>query len=213
MKPTSGSSSIITAKRKVSVLVKTCNYCDTCLDSVLRDRIVIGIIDSVTRQELVKIRKLTFAQCVDMCRAAEGADMRNKVLKPDKVYQLSVTDKSRTAKRKCKFCELMHMLWKELCPAYGQKCNKCNEANHLASEFPEFLRVPRVHKFDEESISFSEEELISMVKAGADSKVINCRMIVGSKDVVFQVDPSATANLLLLQYADSVKPDARVLKM
>ena len=52
-----------------------------------------------------------------------------------------------------------------------------------------------------------------MVKKSTDSKLIKCRMIVVGKDVVFQVDPGASANLLPLRYADSVKPDTRVLKM
>ena len=116
----------------------------------------------------------------------------------------------------------MQVLWvrKELCSAYGQKCNKCNRVNHFASECqkktPENVKakkVSRVHTLDEKNIFFSEKEWISIMKTGADSKVINCRMIVDGKDVTFQVEPDATANLLPLQYADSVKPDARVLKM
>ena len=60
------------------VLVKSCNFCDNCLDSMLRDRIVIGMRDSATRQELLKIRKLTLDKCVDLCKAAETAETHNR---------------------------------------------------------------------------------------------------------------------------------------
>ena len=40
-------------------LMSTCNYCDSCKDSILRDRIVLGINDSVVQKDLLKIRNLT----------------------------------------------------------------------------------------------------------------------------------------------------------
>ncbi|KAK8384215.1 hypothetical protein O3P69_009153 [Scylla paramamosain] len=43
--------------------------------------------------------------------------------------------------------------------------------------------------------------------------IFNRRCQEEGKDVVFQVDPGASANLLPLRNADSVMPDARVLKM
>ena len=73
-------------------------------------------------------------------------------------------------------------------------------------------KSPRVYKIEKNSCS-SDKEWIGMVKKSTDSKLIKCRMIVVGKDVVFQVDPGASANLLPLRYADSVKPDTRVLKM
>ena len=35
-------------------LIKTCNYCGTCVNSILRDRIVLGIRDTNTQQALLK---------------------------------------------------------------------------------------------------------------------------------------------------------------
>jgi len=41
-------------------LVKTCKYCDDCVNSLLRDRIVLGIRDVTTQQILLRERALTF---------------------------------------------------------------------------------------------------------------------------------------------------------
>ena len=41
-------------------LEKTCNFCDCLNDSLLRDRIVLGIQSQHTRKRLVQDRKLTF---------------------------------------------------------------------------------------------------------------------------------------------------------
>ena len=40
-------------------LIKTCNYCENCIDSILRDRIVLGIRDTTTQTALLKERNLT----------------------------------------------------------------------------------------------------------------------------------------------------------
>ena len=51
-------------------LVKTCNY-GTLEESLIRDRIVIGIRENATRKKLLQDAKLTLNSCVDICRANE----------------------------------------------------------------------------------------------------------------------------------------------
>ena len=41
------------------VLIKTCSFCENCVESVVRDRIVLGIPNPDIRQEHLKNRKLT----------------------------------------------------------------------------------------------------------------------------------------------------------
>ena len=47
------------------VLVKTCNFCDSSTSSMIKDQL--GIEHSETRQELLKLRKLSLDTCVDVC--------------------------------------------------------------------------------------------------------------------------------------------------
>lgn len=100
---------------------------------MIGDRIIIGIRDSSTHQDLLKVRKLTLAQCTDLRRAVESAVIRNKVVNPNKICRMNVIEKKTrvTGKRKCKFCGLNHAFKEELCPAYGKKCVKCLQPNNL----------------------------------------------------------------------------------
>ena len=52
-------------------LAKTCNY-GALLDSLIRDRIVVGIRDNGTRKRLLQEAKLTLNKCIDICRSSEA---------------------------------------------------------------------------------------------------------------------------------------------
>ena len=54
-------------------LIKTCNYCETCINSILCDCIVLGIRDSNTQKAHLKEQKLTLDTTVDICCSAENA--------------------------------------------------------------------------------------------------------------------------------------------
>ena len=54
-------------------LAKTCNYCDACIKSILRDRIVIGVRDATIQTTLLKELNLALETCVTICKAADNA--------------------------------------------------------------------------------------------------------------------------------------------
>ena len=66
---------------ELKVLSKNCNFCPTCHDGLLRDRIVAGIRDTSLRQKLLSDSKLDLKKAEDACRAREkslhGAKMFN----------------------------------------------------------------------------------------------------------------------------------------
>jgi len=64
-------------------LSKTCDYCADCHDSILRDRIVIGIREPITQSDLLKERKLNLQTCIDLCKAAENASSHARTMRPD----------------------------------------------------------------------------------------------------------------------------------
>ena len=51
-------------------LAKTCNY-GSLLDSLIRDRIMVGIKDNGTRKRLLQEAKLTLNKCIDICRSIQ----------------------------------------------------------------------------------------------------------------------------------------------
>ena len=105
-------------------LASTCNFCDCLKDSLLRDRIVLGIKDSSTRKRLLQEGDLSLKTCVDMCLAAEVTSQQLKSLKLEdettsEACSVSARDrKPYRSKAMCKFCGQMHILKKELCPAW-----------------------------------------------------------------------------------------------
>ena len=46
-------------------LSKNCNFCDCLCDSLLRDKLVMGIVDKETRKKLLQMKKLTLELCID----------------------------------------------------------------------------------------------------------------------------------------------------
>ena len=56
-------------------LEKTCNFCDTCGVSLIRDRIIIGIRYEGyenSQADLLKVGKLALKECINICRSAEA---------------------------------------------------------------------------------------------------------------------------------------------
>lgn len=49
-------------------LARTCKY-EALKDEMIRDRIVLGILDNNTRKKLLQEKKLDLQRCLDICRA------------------------------------------------------------------------------------------------------------------------------------------------
>jgi transposase InsO family protein len=222
------------------LLVKTCHYCPTCEPSLLRDRIVLGIRDEATREELLKVRQLDLAKCVDICRANESASSHRKALKPDTVHKIEESRRSDASTRECLFCGTNHPMKKELCPAWGKKCNKCDRFNHYESKCKGVSHYrkgkqrrskqknqpkPRVNQLKEDSgtsESDSDYEWCNQVtsvdsqsaKPPKNSKAVKCRMVVSGTPVHFLIDTGASVNMLPDKYApNKLEPYQKTLKM
>ena len=67
--------SFLTALR---VLLRSCNYCGDCVDSITRDRVVLGVRDQNTQSDLIKQRQLTLNNCIDICRAGRERNLAGR---------------------------------------------------------------------------------------------------------------------------------------
>ena len=129
---------------ELKTLAKTCNFCDCLRDSLIRDRIVLGINSEQTTKKLLRMRDLTLNKCIDVCRSEEVTAMQIKSLAEpvDTVNQVkskkTKSDKSSDGKSNmeskisCTFCGYEHILARKKCPAWGKTCKKCKEKNHFA---------------------------------------------------------------------------------
>ncbi|CAB4015835.1 Hypothetical predicted protein, partial [Paramuricea clavata] len=132
---------------ELKTLAKTCNLCECLRDSLIHDRIVLGIKNEQTTKKLLRTRDLTLNKCIDICRSEEVTDMQVKSLaEPENINQLQSKAKIKPRvfegkkrlqsgkKVSCKFCGYEHAPDKKKCPAWGKTCNRCKERNHFAKK-------------------------------------------------------------------------------
>ena len=61
-------------------MARTCEFAQL-EDSLIRDRIVIGIRDEPTRRRLLQVKKLSLGDAIDACRASEATSRRHAKLR------------------------------------------------------------------------------------------------------------------------------------
>ena len=52
--------------KDIQLLIKTCEYCTECKDSILKDKIVLGVNDSQLQRELLKINDLSLTKAIEI---------------------------------------------------------------------------------------------------------------------------------------------------
>ena len=203
-------------------LVKSCDYGEL-EQSILKDKIVVGLRDDSTRRKLLQIRKLDLAGAIDICRASETATRHFKELRgPEEVSKVSSTpkptgkknpnhyrskshdrrqehtehgkDDKKLATRKCKYCAKVHEFKKELCSAYGKECKSCHKMNHFASVCKAKREAVRVCNDDD-----SDGESIFALHSSDNiqyKRKLFANLTVGHSEVRFQLDCGATVNIL-----------------
>ncbi len=193
-------------------LAKTCNFKDLN-DSLIRDRIVMGIHNKETRKQLLAVKKLTLADSIDMCKAAEATAHRMSTIQaPTEVHRISKKYSSskhhsskQSSRRKypiktCQYCGQEHEMIKSKCPAVGQKCKKCGGLNHFASKCKKTKKVHEIHEEStdiETDSEISEVETLSVVNAVSSRKdAIYAELLIYNKPVKIQIDCGATVNVL-----------------
>lgn len=129
----------------VKVLVSDCNFGEL-EDSLLRDKIVSGILDLSIQERLLQNSSLTLKIAENICRAAEVSKIQVKEIRSDKGVDLikhkegarykagkkeaRYQEAASSVEYDCLKCGQHHSRMK--CPAYGKICNNCKRMNHFA---------------------------------------------------------------------------------
>ena len=172
--------------------VKSCEF-GTLTDSLIRDRIVCGIIDDHTRSRLLREPDLTLQKALDICRANEITTVQMKSFTEgntaspttDKV-EVNVVDidrqrlQSDRRKFQCGKCGSWHTR-QQSCPAIGAECHKCGRRNHFARvcrSTPKRADKPRLHTIEQNSFDEDDGMYIAMINDDADTEEweVNIRM-------------------------------------
>uniref|UniRef100_A0A8C2B8P6 ribonuclease H n=1 Tax=Cyprinus carpio TaxID=7962 RepID=A0A8C2B8P6_CYPCA len=190
---------------------RSCEYGDLC-DSLIKDRIVVGIRDDQIRAKLLRTMDLDLPKAVSICRAAEASRTQmDKLQTPQAEYVVNevkgerakksqtsfVTSRRQNMIQDCKYCGRDHQRRK--CPAYGEKCKKCGKMNHFSSKCMSktlsYATKKPIHMVEEHSDSDSEEMFIDMVKSNY-GEDWNVDLIINDRKTRFKIDTGAQCNII-----------------
>ena len=159
-------------------LVTSCGYgASQPTESMLRDRIVLGVRDDTIRKKLLATRGLTLQKAVDCCRAHESAIRQFEAMTSSEAVNTLQRERGREqwrprspergashrpkstgrikptvgrnigGGRRCQYCDRQHEPGRSRCPANGVECRKCGKRNHFATVCRSG-RSDRVQKLD-----------------------------------------------------------------
>ena len=223
-------------------LAKTCNY-GTLEESLIRDRIVIGIRDNTTRKKLLVHSNLSLSACIDICRANEKSAMQIKEINNEEVQFVGNKNRLRggnkqpqfnnnsTLKKECMFCGHVHAHKKESCPAFGKTCNKCKQQNHFEAKCESLKakqrlrgrprhngnrRRNKIHCLESETDS-EDDNLFTITQQEEINMVVNKKlhavMLIKGQKVKLQLDCGATVNVLPIDVYKRVNRDKNLTKL
>ncbi|PFX23103.1 Transposon Tf2-9 polyprotein [Stylophora pistillata] len=196
--------------------LRRAEYCDfgAIKDSLIRDQIVVGIIDNKLRERLLREADLTLEKAMNLCRITEQSREQSKIfISPTtKTGNIDAVKKAEppvdTAKSKhkdwrrlmkCKFCTTSHDRGK--CPAYGAPCHKCNGRNHYAQccfkskNGREERSVRHVEIEEHESNELLEGLYIEEIQ-GNTRRNIQSNQLVNDIPLSFKLDTGAECNVI-----------------
>ena len=122
------------------ILAQTCEF-DALTDSLIKDRVVCGIGDSMLTERLLRVDDLDLPKAIRICRAAEVSQEQLRRLDESAAVQsveaVRVSrDKPRDKPRqqpsaRCSRCGRSHGPYTQ-CPAKGKICHKCKGYDHFS---------------------------------------------------------------------------------
>ena len=191
---------------------KSCASVEVLEKELLRDQISFGINSLSVREKIfdtdgMQKKKLSVEDVVLLCQVRESTSSNMnemKDLQKNSVNKISENQvkKYKQTERKCKFCGTTHPWKKELCPAYGKKCFKCEGLNHSSKVcFKNKSEKSKVKVIKEESSSEEDESLQYLKKiCSNNNNTLQARLTfrINSKfhKVNCQLDTGASVNVI-----------------
>ena len=132
----------------IKVKAKSCNFAGLH-DGIIRDQIVIGVVDAKLKERLLREVDLTLLKAEQLCRAAEASQkqmdmltssVRTMAVATNHIDEMKTSDNyySRGSNSvvthtnfECRKCGRKHTF--NNCPAYGKTCFQCRGKNHFSN--------------------------------------------------------------------------------
>ncbi|UYV66194.1 K02A2.6-like [Cordylochernes scorpioides] len=195
-------------------LSSTCNY-GAMTEEMIRDRLVLGIIDKQTKRQLISDPQLTLQKAIDVCKANESANKQIENLTKntqEEVNKLNIRKKTVNQNKKsshepnkmkknipCRYCATFHEHNRQKCPAWNQTCRKCNKKNHWAKVCKSRTRT--VQSLESQNSNDEQEdcyslEYVSEISARKLMTKLELELNGYKESIICQIDTGATVNVL-----------------
>ncbi|KAL4721170.1 hypothetical protein ACJJTC_004946 [Scirpophaga incertulas] len=200
---------------ELRILANKCDFGDQ-LDSLVRDRIIIGVKDKALQERLLRENNISLEKTIEMCRICEISKKEVETIQNDKNLQVvdvintkkNCYNKNKLRKFNCSRCGRIHGV--NECPAYGQTCKGCGKLNHFQ------LKCKSLRKINETNINEVKENQcdqdgVELLRI--DSMCIkNCEitdmwketLILDGMPIEFKIDSGADVNILPLLYFEKL---------
>lgn len=192
-------------------LSKTCDFGNQN-DSLLRDRIVLGTNNRKLQEKMLEM-EVTLEKAVELGKAAEITENQAREMQKRESVIHQVTTKARNNEEEftrnkhgknngsekisnkvdiktyiCSRCNRQHK--RNECPAYGQKCFKCNKMNHFSSAC-----LSKGVACIQKNVSNDNIFHINMIKSTNRNKWI-IKLSVNNYEIEIKVDTGSDVNII-----------------
>ena len=180
-------------------------------ESLVRDRLMLGVNDDRVRQKLLGKRDLDLDRAIETIKASQvthsrATEISEEFSANEDINAVGRKSKSKRGKKshhkpptkdppnikECLFFGGTHALERKLCPASGQKCKKCGREGHFAVKCRIKSEDAKVHMVEQEEVFYIHSI------SGKDQTLVSLTLN-GSASVTFQIDTGSSANILPLQ--------------
>nr|XP_015910100.2 uncharacterized protein LOC107441381 [Parasteatoda tepidariorum] len=208
---------------QLKTLAASCEF-STQEESLIRDRVVVGIRDKVLQERLLREQQLTLQKAAEYVRASEVSKEQLKVIhRHDDSLQCQIDalklnqkpSSSESDSFKCRKCGRWHKQFE--CPAFNRLCNVCRKKGHFASQCQSLRLINRqfrnkynaVHEFidnnnETQSLyidSLNINEMYDLCSENTWYKTVS----VHGKPVNFKLDTGAQVYILPLKMYNNLK--------
>ena len=192
----------------IKLKAKDCEF-GNLTDSLVKDRIVCGIINKDIREQFLQDADLTLKKAIDKCRAIEASASQVKNITEDSSVSALTQSKSRVkkhihSKKPTKYnskslnpCGKQHM--PRQCPAYGKSCLKCHKFNHFASmcrSKQQTVSELTAKKEDDPSLQYLFLDDITLEANAVSSDWTQDIVVNDTRNISFKLDTTAQANII-----------------
>lgn len=188
-----------------------CGY-GTLEDSIIRDRVVVGIASDQTREKLLAENNLTLLKTIDICHSAEQVkNMKNNMKQTVPVdainYKEKKTGSSESKKKRIFTVDGDTTHGKRSCPAFRIICRICNKRNHY-SKYCKTKKIEAIEQDSEESTDNDGNQSLYVyaIEDEVDSKDWWQKACLAEKTVVkFKLDSGSQCNVITKKIAEEAE--------